>query len=680
MVREWTQRGRLAHASARSEGGAHTLTLAEAMQRALAALQQQDWAECEHLCRFVLGAQAGNFDALHLLGVVALNTWRPGEAVDLLLQATAVLPGHAEARNNLGAAFLRAGRGEEALASHDDAIRLRPDYAQAHNNRCVALHDLKRFSEAVAAGDRAVVLAPEYAEAWFNRGAALQALRRHGDAVESYEKAIALRSDYAEAMYNCGVGLQAQGRHAAAIGMLGRALDADPGCDFVYGAWLSAKLRICDWAGLDGEFARLSERVGGHERALTPQVVALPASAALQRRVLEAWTRAKHPSRDAMPATTVQAAGKRLHVGYFSADFHDHATCNLIAGLFELHDRTKFEITAFSFGPDRQDPMRWRVAAAFDRFIDVRDTTDAEVAALARSLGIDVAIDLKGHTEDARPGIFAERAAPVQAAYLGYPGTMGADYIDYIIADAVVIPDEHRTHYTEKVVWLPGSYQVNDSIRPISAREFTRVSEGLPVTGFVFCCFNANYKIQPDTFGQWMLILRAVEGSVLWLIEDNPEAVGNLRNEAARQGMDAARLVFAGRLAQPEHLARQRLADLVLDTLPCNAHTTTGDALWAGLPVLTCLGEAFAGRVAASLLHAVGLPELVVETPEKYEALAIQLANDPVRLGEIRARLARNRLAASLFDTRRFARTIETAYTEMHRRHLAGAAPDHLAV
>ena len=334
MVREWTQRGRLAHTAARTEGGAHTLTLAEAMQRALAALHQQDWAECEHLCRFVLGTQAGNFDALHLLGVVALNTWRPGEAVDLLLQATAVLPGHAEARNNLGAAFLRAGRGEEALASHDDAIRLRPDYAEAHNNRCVALHDLKRFGEAVAAGDRAVVLAPDYAEAWFNRGAALEALRRHGDAVESYEKAIALRPDYAEAMYNCGVGLQAQGRHAAAIGMLGRALDADPGCDFVYGAWLSAKLRICDWAGLDGEFARLSERVGGHERALTPQVVALPASAALQRRVLEAWTRAKHPSRDAMPATTVQAAGKRLHVGYFSADFHDHATCNLIAGLF----------------------------------------------------------------------------------------------------------------------------------------------------------------------------------------------------------------------------------------------------------------------------------------------------------------------------------------------------------
>lgn len=664
----------------RPEGGTHTLTLAEAMQRALAALHRQDWTECEHLCRLVLNAQAGNFDALHLLGVVALNTGRPSEAVDLLQQATAVLPGHAEARNNLGAAFLRMGRVEDALASHDDAIHLRSDYADAHNNRCVALHDLMRFGEAVDAGDRSVALAPAFAEAWFNRGAALQALRRNGEAVESYERAIALRPSYAEAMYNCGVGLQAQGRHAAAIGMFGRALDADPGCDFVYGAWLSAKLRICDWAGLNGEFAHLSERVARQERALTPQVVALPASAALQRRVLEAWTRAKHPSRAAMPAATVRAAGKRLHVGYFSADFHDHATCNLMAGLFELHDKAKFEITAFSFGPDKQDHMRRRVAAAFDRFIDVRDSTDAEVAALSRSLGIDVAIDLKGHTEDARPGIFAERAAPVQAAYLGYPGTMGAEYIDYIIADAVVIPEEQRTHYTEKVAWLPGSYQVNDSTRPISSREFTRASEGLPATGFVFCCFNANYKIQPDTFGQWMRILRAVEGSVIWLIEDNAEAAGNLRSEAARQGIDAARLVFAGRLPQPEHLARQRLADLFLDTLPCNAHTTTGDALWAGLPVLTRLGEAFAGRVAASLLHAVGLPELVVATPEEYEALAIQLATDSVRLGEIRARLARNRLAEPLFDTRRFARAIEAAYTEMHRRHLAGAAPDHLSV
>jgi predicted O-linked N-acetylglucosamine transferase (SPINDLY family) len=656
-----------------------TLTLDEALQRAFAAYQQGRWPETEHLCRLVLAAAPAQFDALHLLGVIALNTQRAAEAQGLLAQACEVSPGSAEARNNLGAALAGLARREAALESYDGALRLRPAYPEAHNNRGVVLHQLKRYEDALAAYGKALALSPGYAEARFNRGAALQALLRYADAVEEYQQAIALKPDYAEAMFNCGVALQSLGRHAAAIDLLGRALGGDHGYDFLYGTWLSARMRICDWDGLPAEFSQLEARVGRQERALTPQVVAIPASAALQRKVLEAWTRAKHPAGHVLPPMPPRAAGRRIHIGYFSADFHDHATCNLMAELFERHDRSKFEVTAFSFGPDKRDAMRARVVAAFERFVDVRERPDAEVAALARTLGVDIAIDLKGHTEDARPGIFAERAAPVQVAYLGYPGTMGADYMDYIIADATVIPEAHRAHYTEKVVWLPDSYQANDSTRTISDRVFTRESARLPRTGVVFCCFNANYKVLPETFDVWMRILKRVEGSVLWLIEDNADAAANLRREAAGRGVEAGRLIFAERLPQAEHLARQRLADLFLDTLPCNAHTTTSDALWAGLPVLTCIGDTFAGRVAASLLNAIGLPGLVVETPEDYESLATALAKDPARLAALRRKLADNRLATPLFDAGRFARNIEAAYVAMHERHIAGAPPDHLA-
>lgn len=656
------------------------MTLAEALQRAFAAYQQGHWQETESLCRLVLATDPAQFDALHLMGVVALNTGRAPEALDLLTRACEVGPGSAEARNNRGAALAGLARREEALQSYDEAIRLRPDYAEAHNNRGVVLHDLKRYEASIASYDRALAAAPAHPQARFNRGAALQALRRHAEAVEDYEKAVALKPDYAEAMFNCGAALQSLGRHGEAIAILGRALAVRPGYDFLYGAWLSARMRVCDWEGLGDAFARLEDRVRLNERVLTPQVVALPVSAAAQRKVLEEWTKAKHPAVPGRPDWPSRTPGGRIHVGYFSADFHDHATCNLMAELFERHDRSRFEFSAFSFGPDKRDAMRARVSAAFDRFVDVRDLQDAEVAALARQAGLDIAVDLKGHTEDARPGIFAQRAAPVQAAYLGYPGTSGAEYIDYIVADATVIPEGHKGHYTEKVAWLPDSYQANDSTRPISDRAFSRAAEGLPEAAFVFCCFNANYKILPATFDVWMRILARVPGSVLWLVEDNAEAASNLRRAAVQRGIEAGRLAFAARLPQAEHLARQRLADLFLDTLPCNAHTTTSDALWAGLPVLTCIGGAFAGRVAASVVRAAGLPELVVETQGAYESLAVALASDPARLAGLRHRLSATRLASPLFDARRFARNIESAYVAMHEKRLAGLPPDHFAV
>jgi predicted O-linked N-acetylglucosamine transferase (SPINDLY family) len=369
------------------------------------------------------------------------------------------------------------------------------------------------------------------------------------------------------------------------------------------------------------------------------------------------------------------APNGKIRIGYYSADFHDHATARLMAQLLEEHDTERFEVYGFSFGPDRDDGMRRRVCAAVNEFFDVRKKTDIEVAELSRELKIDIAVDLKGYTQDARPGIFAHGCAPVQVNYLGYPGTMGAEYMNYLIADSTVSPEETRACYTEKLVYLPGSYQVNDSKRSISSTIFAREEVGLPSEGFVFCSFNNNYKITPSSFDGWARILSAVEGSVLWLLEDNPTAAKNLRQEAEIRGIAGSRLVFAERMPLHEHLARHRLADLFLDTLPCNAHTTASDALWAGLPVLTCMGRSFAGRVAASLLRSLDLSELVTNTQEAYERRAKELAANPAELARIRNKLAKNRGTGPLFDGKTFAKQIEAAYQVMYDRYKAGLPP-----
>jgi len=372
---------------------------------------------------------------------------------------------------------------------------------------------------------------------------------------------------------------------------------------------------------------------------------------------------------------SILRTGNRIRLAYLSADFREHPTAYLMAELFERHDRDRFEVFAFSFGTDDGSAMRRRLEGAFDHFIDVRQMSDADVAQHMAALGIQLAIDLMGHTKDSRPGILARRPAPVQVNYLGYLGTMGAEFIDYILVDPFVVPADQQPFYTEKLVHLPDCYQVNDRKREIAEQTPSRVECGLPEDGFVFCCFNNHYKITPAVFDIWMRLLQTVPGSVLWMLGGQEATERNLRREAASRHIDAERLIFAPRKKLPEHLARYRVADLFLDTLPCNAHTTASDALWVGLPVVTCAGRAFAGRVAGSLLHAVGLPELVTESHEAYEALALKLATDPQQLNSLRERLARNRGIAPLFDTDRFRGHIEAAYTRMWEIWERGEAP-----
>ena len=596
-------------------------------------------------------------------------------------QAIQLKADYPEAYHNRGNALQALQRFDAAVASYEQAIQLKTDYPEAYHNRGIALQALQRFDAAVASYELAIQLKPDYAEAYHNRGIALQALQRFDAAVASYELAIQLKTDYAEAYNNRGLALRGLRRLDAALASFEHAIKLNSGQDFLVGRWLHTKMGLCDWPEVADQVGKLMTAIAGNEKVATPwPVLALSDSLELQRKTAETWTTDQYPTSTELPAIVKWVRHEKIRVGYYSADYHNHATAYLMAELFERHDRNKFELIAFSFGGAQRDALRERLFTAFDQFIEVDNQSEKDIAVLSRSMEIDLAIDLKGFTENSRAKIFSYRAAPIQVSYLGYPGTLGAEYIDYLIADHTLIPQASQQHYAEKIAYLPNSYQVNDRKRAIAATQFSRAALGLPQTGFVFCCFNNNHKITPSTFAGWMRILKQVAGSVLWLLEDNETAGQNLRREASAHGVSAARLIFAKRMSPPDHLARHRFADLFLDTLPYNAHTTASDALWAGLPVLTCVGEAFASRVAASLLNAINLAELITTTQAQYELLAVELATNPERLSQIKQKLASNRLTAPLFDTALFTQHIEDAYTQMVARYHAGLPPDHLYV
>jgi protein O-GlcNAc transferase len=651
------------------------------LNQGLAHHQQGKLLEAERLFKEVLQQEPNHFDVLHLLGVIAYQMKNPHQADKLLDQAVKINPNVAAAYYNQGIVLNDLKRLDEALASYDKAIALQPDLAAAYYNRGVVLNDLKRLDEALASYDKTIALKPDHAKAYLNRGNALYYLKRLDEAIASFDKAIALQPDLAEAYLNRGNALYYLKRFDEALASYDKSLSLKPDLVGMEGRRLRTKLLLCDWTNFDTECAHLISSVK-NKKANTPPFVFLGISSSPedQLQCAKLWVAETHP-----PSRKVIWQGERykhdrIRVAYVSADFRKHSGSFLMAGMFECHDKSRFEVTAISFGVDDNSEIRQRVKASFERFVEVRTFSDEEIANLIRALEIDIAVDRMGFTNDSRPGIFARRPTPISVNYLGYPGSIGAEYIDYIIADRFIIPEEKRKCYLENVVYMPNSYQVNDDKRSIADRIFERAELGLPSTGFVFCCFNNNYKITPHTFDSWMRILKQVDGSVIWLFQGNATAADNLRKEARARGIDAERLVFAKRMPLPDHLARHRVADLFLDALPYNAHTTASDALWAGLPVLTCLGDTFAGRVAASLLNAIGLPELITTTREAYEQMAIDLATHPKDLAVIRHKLTANRMTTPLFDTKLFTKHIEAAYTAMYQRHQAGLAPDHIVV
>jgi predicted O-linked N-acetylglucosamine transferase (SPINDLY family) len=619
-------------------------------------------------------------DAYYNRSISLKELKRYDEALISIDKVIALQPEYSDAHCNRGTVLNALKHYDDALSSHDKALFLRYNYHEAHSNRAATLYNLNRLDEALESCNQAINIKPDYAEALSNRGIILAGLRQFDEALLNHDRAIVLKPDYAEAYLNRGNALQDLKRLDEALASYDRALVLKPDIDFILGYSLHTKMHLCIWAELPKYFNELTHKINNNEKVVIPfPLLALIDDPAVQRKTAEIYVNEKYPVSHVLPEIDRYPHHPRIRIGYFSADFKNHPVSSLTVELYETHDRKQFEIYAFSFGADTKDEMNLRIKAGVDHFHDVRMLSDKEVAMLARHLEIDIAMDLGGFTADSRTGIFAMQAAPIQISYIGYLGTMGAHYYDYLVADQTIIPDKYQSHYSEKIAYLP-SYQVNDSKQSLPTRVFTRQDLGLPETGFVFCCFNNTYKITPTTFDGWARILKQVEGSVLLIYADNESVRTNLTKEVILRGIDPNRLIFGKRLPMLDYLARYRVADLFLDTLPYNAGTTASDALRMGLPVLTLIGHSFASRVAASLLNAVNLPEMITTSQEQYESLAIEFGTHPEKLTPIKNKLLHNLSTSPLYDIKLFTQHIESAYLIMQERQQNGLPPDHIYV
>lgn len=651
------------------------------VQRAISAHKIGDLETAADLYRSVLEVNPIHFDALHLLGVLLGQLGDLKQAELLISNAITINPRSAAAHSNLGKVLVQRKRYDEALRSCDESLALKPRDPAALVNRGDALGNLRRFTEAIECYETSLELQPRNAEVLKNLGAALQNLNRNEEAITQFDKALEIDPGYSHALHSRGVSLHRMGRNVEAIQDFQRLLELDPDHPYTRGDVLYLKMHCADWHDYDQQVTHLQQELAAGKRCATPfELQGVSYSEQELLRCAQIWAQSKYPLSKKPLWTGEPYTHDRIRIAYLSADFRDHVMARQTVELFETHCREQFEVTGISFGADDRSATRARLSRAFEHFVDVRGKSDRAIAELLREREIDIAVDLMGYTTHCRPGILAQRPVPAQVCYLGFPGTLGSPYIDYILADRVVIPENSKRHYSENVVYLPDSYQVNDGHQPIAEAIPGRKELGLPESAFVFCCFNNSYKITPPVFDVWMRLLLQVDDSVLWLVQGKGPVCDNLRGEASRRGVAPERLVFAPRVPLDEHFARHRQANLFLDTLPYNAHATGSIALRAGLPVLTCEGTTFPGRVGSSLLHAIGLPELVATSLEEYEALALTLARDPDRLTRIRDKLAANRDTHALFDCERFCRHLEDAYETMRQRSQDGQKPVSFAV
>ncbi|CAK0775530.1 protein O-GlcNAc transferase [Azospirillaceae bacterium] len=620
-----------------------------------------------------------------LLAHVLRNLGRNQDAAAVYHRALATAPDNPDLLSALAETMRILGQSAEAESLCNRALTLRPNDAATHHVLAALHHGEGRLVEAEACYRRALALSSQTTAAlsdqaalWSNFGAFCAGQGRAIEAIDACRRALDLQPEMVSAWVTLGNALTDRGEIVAAISAYKSALSFCPHHGGALAALTFERRRLCDWSGIEALEQRTLTAIEQDQGDIDPfTVLALTSSTALQRRCAVSWTRRHYPSPASAPFfqnfAKTNAPKQRLTLGYLSADFYDHATAWLIAELIELHDRNRFCVQGYSYGPDDGGAMRRRLQSGFDVFHDIRTLSDRQAAQKIAEDGVDILIDLKGHTRDSRLGIMAYRPAPVQMTYLGYPGCLGADFIDYAVVDSIVAPQDQSEMFTEKLIRMPECYQINDQRRPRPTEAPPRSAFGLPETGFVFCAFNNTWKITPLVFSTWMKILRDVPDSTLWLLATVPAASDFLRREAFARQIDPQRLVFAPRLPLSEHLARHRCADLFLDTLPYNAHTTASDALWMECPVLTCMGESFAGRVAASLLYAVGAPELVAQSLDDYQGLALYLAQHPQRLKEIRQKLCQSVTDSPLFDSYRFARCFENILWERRPEITQGA-------
>jgi protein O-GlcNAc transferase len=681
------------------------------LQSAWQAHQSGNLAEAARLYSEILRTDPVQFDALYGLGILHYQRGDFGEAERTIAKAAERNPRLAEPWFTRGCALHRLDRSQEALAAFDRALSIKPAFAEALINKGSLLIAAKRYTEALASFEVAIAVNPAFAEAWNNRGTVLSELGRHRDAVESYDRVLQIRPGVVETLINRGTALLALGRFAEALASYEEALTAgprsasaltgranalfalkryeeaardygaafaiEPESPYALGNRAFCNLHCCAWRSLNDDKARITAGLAAHERIVNPfQSLALCEASENQLRAAALWMGDKYPGASREPWRGERYRNDKIRIAYLSADFTEHAVATTMAGVFEHHDKERFETIALSLKGRDETAMRARLKRTFDRFIDIENRSDTEAAEMLRAMEVDIAVDLMGFTGECRPGILALRPAPVQVNYLGFPGTMGASHIDYILADRTVLPEASWGYYAENVAYLANSYLPNDATRSIADQTPPRGEAGLPDTGFVFASFNSSYKFSPAIFTIWMRLLHGIGTSVLWLPHSNPAAVDHLKREAEKRGIAGERLVFAPFIPKAEdHLARLKCADLFLDTLPYNAHTSACDALWAGVPVITCMGSAFAGRVGASLLNAIGLPELIAGSLAEYEALALKLARDGAMLSTLKAKLHSHRSTHPLFDTQAFTRDLESLYIKMWTRQQRGAPP-----
>jgi protein O-GlcNAc transferase len=638
----------------------------------------------------VLDLDPGSALAHAWMGEMQLAAGNPGRAVESFQQILSSDPNHVQARHNLGLAFHDLGRLSDAIACFRDLIAEHPRTAQAHNSLGAVLNDLGRKDAARICFERALAIAPRLAAAHNNLGNLFQDAGRYEAAAASYGRALDIDPQLAAAHNNLGMALQETGQAVPALAHYRRAIELRPDYAEACAHLVHMLQRACDWDGLRAAEKHLDQLTGkalssGGRVAEQPFVsLVRGAEPARQLAIAKAWAdRAARLAFGAGKPFAHQAStrdNQLITIGYLSANFRNHPMAHLMAGLFEHHDRQRFRVHGYAFGEDDGSDYRRRIAAGCDRFVDIAALDHADAARRIHADGVDILVDLMGHTKGNRMAICALRPAPVQVRYLGLAGTTGADYFDYLVCDAVVVPEALAPHYSEKPIHMPHCYQVNDHRQPIDPREWTRVEAGLPRDATVFCCFNHAYKIDPVIFDAWMAILSRVPHAVLWLLSTTDLAEANLRARATARGISPARLVFAEKLPKPRHLARLRLADLALDTRLVSGAATTSDALWAGVPVITLVGQQFAANMSASILSAMGLAELITHCTGDFIALAENLASNPQRLAGIREKLARNRTTAPLFDTRRFVRNLERGYRQIWERYRSGHAPGPIRV
>jgi protein O-GlcNAc transferase len=643
--------------------------------------QRGNYPEAERRLKAALALNPNDAGGQFNYGNLLLGLQRFDEAFAAFGQALALNPGLAAAALNRGGILMSRKRFGEAIVCFDAAIRINRHYAEAHCNRGHALQEIKRYGEALASCDAALAINPQNAEFHASRASVLHHLKRFEEALGELSVALSLQPANAGFQYNRGNILFELKRFAEAVAAYDEAFRRDPELEYVEGDRFFAKLMICDWTNYAAENEHLVAGVAAGRPVARPFVFqAVDSAQAMQTRCANVFADHEFPAAPYL-STGRRYRHDRIRVAYLSADFRAHPVSHMVAGIFECHDKSRFDITGVSFSPSDSSAVRQRIEKACDRFIDVGDMSDAEIAEMLLETEVDIAVDLMGPTQGARPAVFSCRPAPIQLIYLGYSGSSGAPYIDYVLADRIVVPDSEQKLYRENVVYLPDSFMGPDSKRAISPDTPSRTEEGLPESGFVWSTYSNSYKVSPQVFDVWMYLLRKIDGSVLWLSQYGAQAMDNLRREAHLRGVGPERLVFARRVTHNhDHLARLRLADLFLDTAPLGAHSTVCDSLWAGTPVLTCTGATFGGRVATSLLSAIGLTELIADGLSEYEERALRLARNPQLLATLRAKLVDHRDSFPLFDTKRFTRHVEAAYTAMWERFMQGQAPAPISV